>query len=405
MEKANSESVETIVVLVTAAGSSARFGGGKKEFENLDGTSVLEAALLPFAALSNVAQLLVTAPPGRADESLAAISRETRELLGTRLKIIEGGPTRRDSVRLGLEALAAFLGDAAEKALVLVHDGARPWASAALVERALRAAREKNAALPVVPLSDTPKEIAPDGSVVGHPGRDRLAAAQTPQAFRLGPLLEAHRRALAEGINCTDDAELWARYVGPVSWFEGETANRKITYRADLPTAAANSADAPFRIGEGWDLHRLVSGRRLMVGGVQVPADFGEEAHSDGDVLLHALIDALLGAAALGDIGTHFPPSESRWKDADSRELAKKAASLVEAHGWIPVNVDCTVTLERPRLGPHREAIRTTLASILGIGVDRVSLKAKTSEGVDAVGEGRAIEARVVALLSRSRAK
>jgi 2-C-methyl-D-erythritol 4-phosphate cytidylyltransferase/2-C-methyl-D-erythritol 2,4-cyclodiphosphate synthase len=231
-----------------------------------------------------------------------------------------------------------------------------------------------------------------------------LATAQTPQGFRLGPLLEAHRRADAEGVDATDDAELWARYAGPVAWTEGERDNRKITFREDLafrPGRPAGDGPPFFRVGEGWDIHRLVPGRRLLLGGVEVPSDRGEEGWSDGDVLLHAVIDALLGSAALGDIGLLFPPGALEWKDADSRDLTRRARDLVRHTGWRPVNLDCTVILERPKLAPYRDAIRTSLAELLDMETEAVSFKAKTMEGLGPVGEGRAVEARAVLLAVR----
>jgi 2-C-methyl-D-erythritol 4-phosphate cytidylyltransferase/2-C-methyl-D-erythritol 2,4-cyclodiphosphate synthase len=396
---------------------------------------------------------------------LAALSEATTATLGPRLVVTAGGASRRDSVRLGLEACAAAVSgpkparpEESEQALgrvpadlvVLVHDGARPWLSPGLAAKAAAEAASHGAAIPLLPLADTPKAIGPGGLIVDHPPRSGFGAAQTPQAFAFAPLLAAHRRALAEGVDCTDDAELWARYVGPVHWFEGEPGNRKITWASDLPgasgaasaaaeeTSAAAASDSgaaaktneaaagpgpaspdksaasaaalresesghpPFSIGEGWDLHRLAPGRALMLGGLDVASDLGEVAHSDGDVLLHAVIDALLGAAALGDIGTHFPPSESRWKDADSRELARAVAALVRGAGWEPSNLDCTVVLERPKLGPHKDAMRDSIAAVLGMPRSRVSVKAKTSEGVDAAGERRAVEARAVVLLHRA---
>jgi 2-C-methyl-D-erythritol 4-phosphate cytidylyltransferase / 2-C-methyl-D-erythritol 2,4-cyclodiphosphate synthase len=406
-----------IVVIVTAAGRSERFGGGKKELERLGSRSVIDRAVAPFATLRDLGLLVVTAPSGGIESIRAALSPETRSALGERLVIVEGGASRRDSVRAGLEAIANAYGIRAaegrafrassiptelENAVVLVHDGARPWASPELAASVARAAAEKGAAIPVLPLSDTPKSVSPDGKVTGHPTRSSLAAAQTPQAFRFVPLLEAHRKAAAEGFDCTDDAELWARYAGPVFWVKGETENRKITFRADLglDDAEAKSATA-LRVGQGWDLHRLVPGRRLMLGGVEIPSELGEEAHSDGDVLLHAVIDALLGAAALGDIGSHFPPEDESWRDADSRRLARTAAELVRGAGYEIVNIDCTVVLERPRLGPHRDAMRASMAEALGVDSSAISVKAKTSEGVDAAGEGRAIEAQAIVLLNK----
>jgi 2-C-methyl-D-erythritol 4-phosphate cytidylyltransferase/2-C-methyl-D-erythritol 2,4-cyclodiphosphate synthase len=414
-----------IAVVITAAGASARFGGGKKELVLIGGRSVLDLALSSCIDLPGLEALVVTAPSGREPELRASLAPESLAALDRlgpgRFAVVPGGATRRDSVRAGLEWIAAALGSAADakargaSPVVLVHDGARPWASAALAARVAAAAAEKGACVPIVPLVDTPKELGPGGLLSGHPSRASLGGVQTPQGFLLAGLLEAHRRAAAEGVDCTDDAELWDRYVGPVSWVPGEEANRKVTVRADLEglgaAAPADSRPAPAprigqgppapRIGQGWDLHRLVPGRRLLIGGIEVPSETGEDAHSDGDVLLHAIIDALLGAAALGDIGTHFPPSEARWKDADSRELARLAAALARGAGWEIGNLDCTVVLERPRLGPFRDAIRDSIAACLGVGREAVSFKAKTSEGLGAAGEGRAVEAQAIALLTR----
>jgi 2-C-methyl-D-erythritol 4-phosphate cytidylyltransferase/2-C-methyl-D-erythritol 2,4-cyclodiphosphate synthase len=411
-----------IVVVVTAAGRSERFGGGKKELQKIGKSSVIDRSVSLFLPLKDLALLVVTAPSGGIDVVREALSPETRDSLGDRLLVVEGGASRRDSVRAGLEAIAKAIAfrdprikpesragrqAALRDAIVLVHDGARPWASPGLAASVAAAASEKGAAIPVLPLSDTPKSVSPDGRITGHPLRSSLAAAQTPQAFRFTPLLEAHRRAAAEGFDCTDDAELWAHYSGQVYWVAGEAENRKITFRADLQ--AEKEAEAPaarpapgLRVGEGWDLHRLVPGRRLMLGGIAVPSELGEEAHSDGDVLLHAVIDALLGAAALGDIGAHFPPEDESWRDADSRKLAARAVGLVREAGYELVNLDCTVVLERPRLGPHRDAMRASMAETLGVDIGSISVKAKTSEGVDAAGEGRAIEARAIALLAKN---
>jgi len=447
-----------VAVVVTAAGRSERFGGSKKEYADLGGRSVLDAAVSSFLQLPGLGPLIITAPTGGLGVARSALSAATLATLGEKLVIVEGGATRRDSVRRGLErateALRLAEGLAPDAVLpssdiVLIHDGARPWASAGLAQRVMDATLAHGAVVPVVPLTDTPKRIAPDdagtastqprgGLILEHPARSSLGGAQTPQGFRLGPILDMHRRAEREGVDCTDDGELWARYAATtagvpqdealVAWVEGEADNRKVTFRADLASAgrdgtareghtregdgreasvdrgaagsAAHGAACPFRIGQGWDLHRLVAGRRLMLGGIEVPSDKGEEAHSDGDVLLHAIIDALLGAAALGDIGSHFPPSDPRWKDADSRVLAATATALVREAGYEPVNLDCTVVLERPRLGPWKNAMCDSIARVLGMDARAVSVKAKTSEGVDAVGEGRAIEASAAVILS-----
>jgi 2-C-methyl-D-erythritol 4-phosphate cytidylyltransferase/2-C-methyl-D-erythritol 2,4-cyclodiphosphate synthase len=391
-----------LTVVVTAAGSSERFGGGKKELLRVGESSILDRAVSPFLGQAGLEALVITAPAGREAElraALSPLSLAALEALGPgRFAIVAGGQSRRDSVRLGLEKLAAILGDAAagDEAIVLVHDGARPWASAELAGRVAAAARERGAAIPIAALVDTPKELAPDGTLIRHPSRSSIGGAQTPQGFRLGSLLAAHRKAAAEDADCTDDAELWDRYVGPVASVSGEAENRKVTFARDLPAARG------FCIGQGWDLHRLAAGRPLILGGIEVPSDKGEEAHSDGDVLLHAIIDALLGAAALGDIGDHFSPSDEKWRGADSKDLARRAAALVREAGWEPGNLDCTIVLERPRLGPYKDAMRISIAECLGISPNAVSVKAKTKEGVDAVGEGRAVEAYAIAMLIRA---
>lgn len=429
--------VAPLAVLVTAAGRSERFGGGKKEIFDVAGRTVLYRAVSAFSRLPNLAALIITTPDGFEARMREAIASETmsalEKRLGSRFRVVLGGPTRKDSVRLGLEALVRVLAardpasptnalpEDIQDMVVLVHDGARPWLSQGLAERVASVAARVGACVPVTKLTETPKEISADGIVLRHPSRSTLATAQTPQGFRLGPLLAAHRQADIDGVNCTDDAELWARYVGPVAWTEGERNNRKITFREDLAfipndiskddiTSILTSIDhipgreirpkvSPFRVGEGWDIHRLVPGRKLYIGGVEIPSDRGEEAHSDGDVLLHAVIDALLGSAALGDIGSHFPPQDAAWKDADSRDLARRALALVREAGWTAGNLDCTVILEKPMLAPHRDAIRASLARILEMDESAVSLKAKTKEGLDATGEGRAIEARAVVLV------
>jgi 2-C-methyl-D-erythritol 4-phosphate cytidylyltransferase/2-C-methyl-D-erythritol 2,4-cyclodiphosphate synthase len=390
-----------VAVVVTAAGSSRRFGGIKKELVPIGERSILDRSLFPFLQLPGLVSLVVTAPRGREMELRSALSPESLaalESLGPgHFAIVPGGPTRRDSVRHGLERLVEGLGlsdEDQDKTIVLVHDGARPWAGPELVARVVQTAALYGAAVPVTPLVDTPKELGPDGKVLRHPPRASIGGAQTPQGFRLGSLLAAHRRAEAEGSDCTDDAELWDRYIGPVASVAGDPENRKVTYARDL-----SPAHPSFRIGQGWDIHRLVPDRRLMLGGVEVPSALGEEAHSDGDVLLHAIVDALLGAAALGDIGTHFPPSDETWRDADSRDLARRAADLVRAEGWRPGNLDCTIVLERPKLGPYKEAIRASIADCLGVPLGDVSVKAKTKEGLDAVGEGRAVEGIAVVAL------
>jgi len=402
-----------VFLLLTAAGSSSRFGGGKKELLSLDGKSILQLSLEAFLHLEELAGILITYPAGRLDEVQASISPDlagTLDKLPWGLRFVQGGDTRQVSVKNGLEALVRAcgvnLGDAAAgdaaidpaRVIVLVHDAARPWAAPDLIDAVLTSTRAFGACIPLSDLPDTPKAISADGFIDRHLDRDAIKAAQTPQGFALGTLAAAHAAASEEGWSCTDDASIWDRYVGEVAFVRGDRKNRKITYPEDLPRKADT---INFRIGEGWDIHPLVPGRRLLVGGVHVEHDRGEAGHSDGDVLWHAIIDALLGAAALGDIGSHFPPSDLRWKDADSGNLARAAAGEVARAGWNVGNIDCTVILEKPRLGPYREAICASIAKALGLLPSAVSVKAKTREGFGEVGSGNAVEAQAVVLLFR----
>lgn len=353
-----------------------------------------------------LAGAVLTAPPGRETDTLDSLEPGTlaalEALAPCGFRIVKGGPERSDSVRFGLESLverARAAGIDPDRAIVHVHDGARPWVTEALVAAAECCARARGSCVPVTPLVDTPKELGTDGFVRSHPGRGGFGGAQTPQTFVLGTLLEAHRRAAGEGWKSTDDASAWDRYIGPVAWIEGERENMKVTYREDL---VAGTRAGDMRIGEGWDIHRLAEGRALMLGGLRIPSDKGEFGHSDGDALWHAAIDALLGAIAEGDIGAHFPPSDAKWKDADSSDLAGRIMGLVRERGWELSNLDATVTLEAPRLGPHRDAIRSSMARVLGVDPGAVSVKAKTNEGLDSTGRGEAVQARVVVLLERA---
>ncbi len=396
-----------VVVVVTAAGSGTRFGPMKKELASLGAASVLDRSVSNFTGLAGLVALVVTAPPGREEELARTIDGGTRRALGGAVfAVTAGGPSRRESVHLGLETVAGILAEAGipfDRTIVLVHDGARPWAGSDLVARVLASASVAGACVPTCEPVDTPKELGEDGKVVRHLGRRAVGGAQTPQGFVFGRLLEIHRRAEADRVECTDDAELWGMYEGAVAWVPGNPANRKITFREDMPGSGhpLPACAVPLRIGEGWDLHRLVPGRKLLLGSVTIDSPVGEDAHSDGDVLWHAVIDALLGACALGDIGSHFPPSDPRWKDADSGELARSVVALLGEKGCAPLQIDCTIVLEAPRIGPYRERIRANLARVLGLGMETVSVKAKTSEGVDAVGNRLAVEARAVVLVSR----
>lgn len=392
-----------VFLILAAAGLSSRFGEAKKELQLLSGKSVLQRSLEAFLAVESLAGIIVTYPAGRLDELRATIDpalAEKLSVLPCGLRFVQGGPSRQASVAMGLEtaideARAAAIDPAS--AVVLVHDAARPWVSADTIGAVLASARTHGACVPLSDLPDTPKKTSADGFIQAHPSRDSMKAAQTPQGFALATLATAYGAAGAEGWSSTDDSSLWDRYVGKVAYVAGDRKNRKITYRDDMPME--EKLYSHFRIGEGWDIHPLVPRRKLLLGGVHIAHDKGEAGHSDGDVLWHAITDALLGALSLGDIGSHFPPTDARWKDADSGSLARTAADLVAAEGWFVGNIDCTVILEHPKLGPHRDAIRENIARILGLSRSSVSIKAKTNEGFGEIGSGNAVEARAVVLL------
>jgi 2-C-methyl-D-erythritol 4-phosphate cytidylyltransferase/2-C-methyl-D-erythritol 2,4-cyclodiphosphate synthase len=302
-----------------------------------------------------------------------------------------GGATRQASVRAGLEALAAR-----KPEFVLVHDAARPFASPALVSRAIVAAAATGAAVPVLPVADTVKTVDSAGRVTGTIDRTQLRVVQTPQSFRFAALLDAHRRAAAANrTDFTDDAAL-AEWAGlSVSTFEGEVGNVKLTMPEDFARAEAArmAALADVRIGSGTDVHQFTTGDHIWLGGVRIPHSRGVTGHSDADVVLHALVDAILGALADGDIGMHFPPSDPQWKGASSDKFLTFAVERVRARGGIIAHLDATVICEAPRIGPHRETIRARIAEIAGVSVDRVALKATTSEKMGFTGRGEGIVA------------
>jgi len=270
---------------------------------------------------------------------------------------------------------------------------------AATIDRVIAAAREASAAVPAVPASDTVK-LAADGQprVARTIPRGDVWLAQTPQGFRRDVLDEAIAGGHGAG-EATDEAMLVEQAGRPVRIVRGDPRNRKITTMDDLEAARRMTSSLP-RAGTGYDLHRLVPGRTLVLAGVVLSTEIGPASHSDGDVVCHALVDAILGAAGAGDIGHHFPNTDPRWKDAAGLDLLARAISVVRARGLAVVNADVTVVLERPKLAPHVDAIREALAPVLGVAPDRVSVKGKTNEGVDAVGRGEAIASHAVAMLA-----
>jgi 2-C-methyl-D-erythritol 2,4-cyclodiphosphate synthase/2-C-methyl-D-erythritol 4-phosphate cytidylyltransferase len=307
--------------------------------------------------------------------------------------IVEGGERRRDSVA------NAFACVSARADIVVIHDAARPLVTDAVIRRTIDAAMASGAAIAAIAARDTVKRVRRGGAIAETLPRDEIVFAQTPQAFRVAVLEEA----LALGGDATDEAMLVERAGHTVLVVDGDPRNLKITTPEDLAAAERllGGTIPRLRIGNGYDLHRLVAGRPLILGGVTIPFEKGLEAHSDGDVVAHALTDAVLGAAGAGDIGRYFPDTDATWKGADSLELLRRAVSIVRADGYSLVNADIVVIAQRPKLLPHVEAIRSNLARALDADVSQISVKGKTNEGVDSMGAGESIAVHAVALLAR----
>lgn len=328
-----------------------------------------------------------------------------------RVLVIPGGDVRADSVIAGIWALTGAGHD--DETLVLVHDAARPAVTSELVARVADAAVAAPAITPVVPVTDSLKRVRGD-RVVAPIERDEVAAAQTPQAARLGALRAAIEEAHAWGRPITDDAGALAAAGTPVYVVPGDPDNRKLTDPGDLevlrailarrssPLPAPREGASGTRYGTGFDAHRLVEGRPMRIGGIAFPDEpLGPEGHSDGDAALHALIDALLGAASLGDVGTLFPSDAERWAEADSGELVRRAVGRLEEAGWHPVEADLAVAVARPALAPRRDEIAARIASLLGVAPEAVSVKGTTSDGLGVTGDG-GIAAWAVAGVARS---
>ena len=374
-----------------AAGSGVRLGGDvPKQYRDLAGPPMLRRSVEAFSAHPGIDAVVVVIGAGQA--VLYAPATAGLDLPAP----VIGGSTRQESVRRGLEALLDE-----PPALVLVHDAARPFASRDLIDRVIAALAEAEAVLPVVPVVDTLKRLDGAGAVVGEVPREALARAQTPQGFRFATLLEAHRRH--EGVACTDDTGVVALDGVAVLTVPGEEENFKVTTEADLLRAETYLAGRPRRYvtGTGFDVHAFASGRALWLCGIEVPHERGLAGHSDADVALHAVTDALFGAMADGDIGSHFPPSDPEWKDASSDRFLRHAVDRLTARGGRLEHIDLTIIGERPKIGPHRDALRASLARITGLRIEAVGVKATTTERLGFCGreEGLAAQAAVTVSL------
>jgi 2-C-methyl-D-erythritol 4-phosphate cytidylyltransferase/2-C-methyl-D-erythritol 2,4-cyclodiphosphate synthase len=375
-----------IVALLVAAGRGTRFGGEMpKQYLPLLGKPVLRHAAEALLREGGVSAILPVTPVGE-EASLAAM------LAGLPiLPPVAGGATRQESVLRGLAALESDPPD-----VVLVHDAARPVVPAGTIPALLAALADQPGAIPALPVSDTLKR-GEDGRIAATVPRAGLFRAQTPQAFRYADLFAAHRAATAEA---TDDAQLLEMAGRPVALVAGHETNVKITWPEDLARVEATMfARLIPRIGTGFDVHRIVEGRPMVLCGVTVPGPIGLDGHSDADVGIHALCDAIYGALAEGDIGRWFPPSEMQWKDADSARFLRHAAERIAARGGMLANADVTLICERPKITPHATAMRERLAGLLGVGIDRISVKATTTERLGFPGRGEGIAAQAAATI------
>jgi 2-C-methyl-D-erythritol 4-phosphate cytidylyltransferase/2-C-methyl-D-erythritol 2,4-cyclodiphosphate synthase len=375
-------------VIIVAAGRGERLGGETpKQLLAVGGRTLLQRSVAALQATRDLASMVVVLPPDLAAEGASLIGGAAAGC-----RFVAGGARRQDSVARGFAALPAGID------VVLVHDAARPFVAPDLIERVSGAAASVGAAIPALQARDTVKRASADGGTVAETlPRETIWLAQTPQGFRREVLAAAI--ALGQsGVDATDEAMLAERAGFTVALVGGDERNMKITTPDDLAAARRMAAAAP-RVGTGYDLHRLVVGRPMTLAGITLPFERGPAGHSDGDVVCHALADALFGAAGIGDIGQHFPDTDPAWKDAPGLDLLARAVAIVAAQGWRSSSADVTVILERPRLAPHVQMIRERIATVLGVDPSAVNVKGKTNEGVDAVGRGEAIAAHAVAVL------
>lgn len=383
---------ERTAAILVAAGRGLRAGaGGPKQYRTIGGQTVIFRAMEPFSRHPDVFAVQPVVNP----DDIALFNDAVTGL--AHRPPVNGGATRQASVLAGLEALAAEKPD-----IVLIHDAARPFVTQPLISRAIDASARTGAAIPTAPVTDTIKLTNAAGDVEATPERARLRIAQTPQVFRFDVILEAHRRAARDGRDdFTDDAAI-AEWAGlTVATFEGDPANMKFTTPEDFVREEARLASllGDIRTGTGYDVHAFGEGDHVMLCGVRVPHSKGFLAHSDGDVGLHALVDAILGALADGDIGSHFPPSDPQWKGASSDRFLKYAVDRVTTRGGRVANLEVTMICERPKIGPLRDTMRARIAEISGVDISRIAVKATTSEKLGFTGREEGIAATASATI------
>lgn len=379
----------TFAAILVAAGQGSRMGTDlPKQYMPVGGRAVLAHAYAVLAAHPAVERILVVIGAGQEE-----LAREALAPLIAAPELVKGGATRRDSVRAALDRLAE---DAPSH--VLIHDAARPFLPGEVLDRLIAAAESHDAAIPVLPVADT--LVRGDGARMGEDvAREGLHRVQTPQMFHFETIMRAHRETPADAP-VTDDAGMLRGRAVPVAMVEGDAMLEKLTYSGDFARARALVAERRLpRVGTGYDVHRLVAGKPLWLCGVEIAHERGLSGHSDADVAIHALVDALLGALAEGDIGSHFPPSDPQWKGAPSHTFLTFARDRVAARGGEIAHVDLSIICEAPKIGPHREAMRARLAEVLEIEVSRVSVKATTTERLGFTGRREGIAAQAVATI------
>lgn len=377
--------------IVVAAGKGLRVGGDMpKQFREWCGKPLIRHSVEALKAAGADPLLIVIAKDALSDAEAALARIEG-------IMFVTGGATRQDSVRNGLEALVV-----AAPERVLIHDAARPDLPHPVLVRLLSALDSHPGAIPVLPVVDSLAVAGADDTMGGKADRETLRRVQTPQAFRFDAILAAHR-AWQGLTDAGDDAQVLMASSGSVALVDGDERLKKITFAEDFVDTIAASSSAPaFRIGQGYDVHRLEAGEELWLCGVQIPHDKGLSGHSDADVALHAITDAVLGAIGDGDIGTHFPPSDPQWRGARSARFLEHAVALAREAGYQIGNVDLTLICEAPKIGPHRPAMRAAVAQIMGTPEAAVSIKATTTEKLGFTGRGEGIAAQAIILVTRA---
>ena len=385
-----------VSVIIAAGGRGVRLGADvPKQFLEIGGRSLLERTIERFVTHPGVAEVIVALPAAFVQPVAARMTEQ-----GWRhVRCVEGGARRQDSVA---NAVAHARADAS---VIAIHDAARPFVSKALIDRTIAAAVEHGAAIAALPVRDTVKQAGGSPADASRPiaatlAREDIFLAQTPQAFRRDVLLRALDTGRELNLEASDEAMLAERAGWPVHLVAGEAVNMKITTSEDFEQAR-NRMEPAIRVGTGYDLHRLVEGRALILGGVTIPFEKGLDGHSDADIVCHAVTDAVLGAAAAGDIGRLFPDTDPQWKGADSLQLLRGAVAHLRSQGFRVSNVDVTVIAQRPKLLPHLAAMQANLASALEVAPAAVSIKGKTNEQVDSMGRGESMACHAVALVVR----